>query len=496
MRTMLRSKVTLLFLACAFAIFAVAGTTMALTTDGSGTTSLSPTIQSDKADYAPGELVTLTGSNWQPGESVNVVVNDDEGQSWNRNVNVTADASGNISDSFNLPDWFVATYKVTATGAQSGVATSSFTDGNVKVTSGSNSYTFVLNWTQHNGTNSAPSNTCNSTNTTTGSEPAVGNSGGAVFQKGVDRNSSIVLNAADTASNGFVFTGWKGETASDTFLAQTDPHAICVTGDFTGSRSYFPQYELSEAPTLTRNNASVTVNEGQTAANTGTWSDANELDTVTLSASVGTVTKNADGTWSWSYATTDGPPQSQTVTITATDNHGKSSTTTFALTVNNVAPTAVNDNPAAVAEGGTVTLNVLANDTDPAGSNDPLTVTNNTNGQHGTVNCAPTGSCTYTPNDPDFYGTDSFTYTVGDGDGGTSVGTVNVTVTPVDDNPVAVNDNKTVAEDDPATTINVLANDTDVDGGPKTIASATQPANGTVVVAANGRARNNNPQGD
>jgi hypothetical protein len=36
---------------------------MAITTDTSGTTSSSPTIQSDKADYAPGELVTLTGSN-------------------------------------------------------------------------------------------------------------------------------------------------------------------------------------------------------------------------------------------------------------------------------------------------------------------------------------------------------------------------------------------------------------------------------------------------
>ena len=61
MRTFLRGKAKLLFLAFAVAIFAVAGTAMAITTDGSGTTSLSPTIQSDKADYAPGELVTLTG---------------------------------------------------------------------------------------------------------------------------------------------------------------------------------------------------------------------------------------------------------------------------------------------------------------------------------------------------------------------------------------------------------------------------------------------------
>src|SRR5215207_10970838 len=122
MRTRLRSKVTLLLLAFAVAIFAVAGTAMALTSDPSGTTSASPTIQSDKADYAPGELVTLTGGNWQPGESVNIKVNDTYGASWSRNVDVTADASGNITDQFNLPDSFVSDYDVTATGAQSGTA--------------------------------------------------------------------------------------------------------------------------------------------------------------------------------------------------------------------------------------------------------------------------------------------------------------------------------------------------------------------------------------
>src|SRR5215212_7364823 len=127
MRTSLRSKATLLFIVCA-ALLALGGTAMAITADTSGNTAPTPTIQSDKADYAPGELVTLTGSGWQAGESVNIVVNDDVGQTWNRNVNVTADASGNITDQFNLPDWFVATYTVTATGVTSGTATHTFTD--------------------------------------------------------------------------------------------------------------------------------------------------------------------------------------------------------------------------------------------------------------------------------------------------------------------------------------------------------------------------------
>ena len=55
-----------------------------------------------------------------------------------------------------------------------------------------------------------------------------------------------------------------------------------------------------------------------------------------------------------------------------------------------------------------------------------------------------------------------------------------MTVTCIDDPPVAVNDSAPCAEDAGATTVDVLGNDTDIDGGPKTIASVTQPANGTV----------------
>ena len=89
------------------------------------------TIQSEEAVYARGKTVTITGSNWQPGESVHISVNDDQGKIWSRNVDVTADASGRIQVQFQLPDWFGATYEVTAMGDQSGVATTSFTEGNV-----------------------------------------------------------------------------------------------------------------------------------------------------------------------------------------------------------------------------------------------------------------------------------------------------------------------------------------------------------------------------
>src|ERR687890_2792105 len=118
-------KLSVVFLIAALAI-TVAFPAMGFTQDTGGTAA--PTIQSDKADYAPGELVTLTGGNWQPGESVNIKVNDTYGATWSRNVDVTADSSGNITDSFNLPNAFVSDYDVTATGAQSGTATTTFTD--------------------------------------------------------------------------------------------------------------------------------------------------------------------------------------------------------------------------------------------------------------------------------------------------------------------------------------------------------------------------------
>ena len=90
---------------------------------------------------------------------------------------------------------------------------------------------------------------------------------------------------------------------------------------------------------------------------------------------------------------------------------------------------------------------------------------------HGEVQITDGGAkLTYTPDanycnspsDP----TDDFTYSVSPGG---STATVAVRVTCADDNPSAVNDQETVAEDDPATEIDVLANDTDPDGGPKSI---------------------------
>jgi Chitobiase/beta-hexosaminidase C-terminal domain len=89
---------------------------------------MSPTISSEQPDYLAGSWATLNGSGWDAQEAVHIYVNDNDGQTWSYNTDVTADDQGNLTTSFQLPNWFVATYYVTATGASSGTATTTFTD--------------------------------------------------------------------------------------------------------------------------------------------------------------------------------------------------------------------------------------------------------------------------------------------------------------------------------------------------------------------------------
>jgi hypothetical protein len=298
-----------------------------------------PQIWSDKADYAPGETVVLSGVNWAPGESVHIRVNDDAGASWSHDADAVADGAGTISHQFDLPTNFAASYTVTATSA-TGTATTSFTDGNVKFDVAPTGAT-----AQFVETLSSASASCAGAVKSGFPKTLNGSNGDNV---GVGNNESIRLDAAATSDQGGAFSAWSSTDSPGspfTVIATTGGKSICISGFQSGTNNYRATYQAAPpanaAPVIARNNASVTVNEGVAAVNTGTWSDANAGDTVTLSASVGTVTKsgtNASGTWSWSFATSDGPDQSQTVTITAND--GTTSTlTTFSLTVNNVAPT-------------------------------------------------------------------------------------------------------------------------------------------------------------
>ena len=143
-------------------------------------------------------------------------------------------------------------------------------------------------------------------------------------------------------------------------------------------------------------------------------------------------------------------------------------------------PVAVNDSKTLLEDAGTTEVNVLANDTDIDGG--PKEVASKTNGAHGTVAITSGGAAvTYTPN-ANYCGEDSFTYELNGG----STAMVSVSVTCVDDPPVAVNDSVTVNEDASPQTLDVLANDTDVDGGSKEIVAKTNGAHGTVAITAAG----------
>jgi len=146
----------------------------------------------------------------------------------------------------------------------------------------------------------------------------------------------------------------------------------------------------------------------------------------------------------------------------------------------NSPPDAVDDTATVTEDSGANAISVLVNDTDANG--DTLTITAVTQGAHGSVTFSAS-AVSYTPN-PNFQGTDSFTYTIDDGHSGTDTATVSVTVLNVEDPPSAVDDFTTIAEDSGANAVNVLVNDSDVDGDTLTVTAVTQGAHGSVTFSA------------
>jgi Bacterial cadherin-like domain/Bacterial Ig domain/IPTL-CTERM motif len=316
-------------------------------------------------------------------------------------------------------------------------------------------------------------------------------------------------------------TDGDGGTISVASVTQPANGAVVITGGGTGL-TYQPNPNYCNTPpgttldtftyTLTPGSSSTTVSVTVTcvdddpvavadaatvtedAAATPVAVLANDTDPDGGAISIGSVTQPANGVVvitgggtgltyqpnaNYCNSQVGGVPDTFTYTLTP-----GGSSTTVSMTV-----TCVDDNPVAVADAATVledaaatAVDVLANDTDvDAGPKSVASVTQPANGAV-VITGGGTG-LTYQPN-PNYCNSqvggvpDTFTYTLTPGGSST---TVSVTVTCVDDNPVAVADGATVAEDSGATAVDVLANDTDVDAGPKSVASVTQPANGTVV---------------
>ncbi|MCS0379632.1 tandem-95 repeat protein [Vibrio diabolicus] len=172
---------------------------------------------------------------------------------------------------------------------------------------------------------------------------------------------------------------------------------------------------------------------------------------------------------------------SEILTFTATDPSGESVSQTVNFTVAPVADIVADK--ATVVEDTATIIKVLDNDTFE-GDDKVVSLDTNNGPANGTVSANPDGSVTYTPND-NYHGTDSFTYIVTSG-GVSESTTVNVDVTPVNDAPMAKDDTATTQEDT-AVTIDVLPNDTDVDGDKLSIESASLPKEQGTVEVVNGK---------
>src|SRR5712691_5443664 len=177
------------------------------------------------------------------------------------------------------------------------------------------------------------------------------------------------------------------------------------------------QPDTATAPVGTPVTITVLANDtdpaGQPLTITSVTQGANGAVTITGTSVTYTPAATFVGTDSFTYTVTDGRGAYTTATVMVNVTSGNHPPTASADTVS-------------IPIGTTITIAVLANDTDPDGN--PLTITAVTQGAHGTVTRQST-SVTYTPA-ATFVGTDSFTYTIADGQGATATATVTVTVLP------------------------------------------------------------------
>ena len=174
--------------------------------------------------------------------------------------------------------------------------------------------------------------------------------------------------------------------------------------------------------------------------------DAGTTLTASLVASAanGTVTLNADGSFTYTPAANFNGTDS--FTYTASDGTAVSNVATVTITVS-----AVNDAPVAVDDAATTAKRRAVSGTragERHGRRCRHDADGDARGHRGQRDgdAGADGSFTYTPA-ANFNGTDSFTYTASDGTAVSNVATVTITVTAVNDAPVAVNDAATTAEE-------------------------------------------------
>jgi VCBS repeat-containing protein len=300
----------------------------------------------------------------------------------------------------------------------------------------------------------------------------------AVLVSGPSNSSAFTLNSDGT----FDYTHNGGETTSDSFTYKAndgtaDSNTVTVSITITAT---------NDTPVATADG--YTVAEGGTLNETaGTGVLANDTDPdstltavlVTGPANASSFTLNADGSFTYSHNGSE--TSSDSFTYKANDGSVDSSTVTVTITVTavNDAPVAVADSGYTLAEGGNVTgaATVLGNDSDAEGSTlTAVLVSGPANASSFTLNSD--GTFNYTHNGGETI-SDSFTYKANDGSLDSNTVTVTITITPVNDAPVAVADSGyTVAEGGNVTgAATVLGNDSDAEGTTLTAVLVSGPAN-------------------
>jgi hypothetical protein len=182
--------------------------------------------------------------------------------------------------------------------------------------------------------------------------------------------------------------------------------------------------------------------------------------------------------------TSENPSTSpRTITFTVRDSGGASNPQTRTVSV-----ARVNDAPVAqsapVQTPEDTPLLITLGGTDVDG--DPLSFEIVSGPSNGTLSSGAGAARTYTPN-ANFVGTDSFTFRVNDGTVNSITATITITVGGTNDVPVAVDDSATAAFGT-ATTVQVLANDTDADNDPLIVLNVdTTNTRGTVTISADGK---------
>ena len=287
-------------------------------------------------------------------------------------------------------------------------------------------------------------------------------------------------NAGETGSDSFIYTVGDGQGGSATGTAHV---TIAVNGIPTANDDALIVQEDDPATAV-----AVLAND----------TDPENDSLLVISASTpgnGTVAITGGGT-GLTYMPAHDANGSDSFTYTVNDGKGGIASATVGVTI-----TPTNDDPIAatdtltVAEDATATaVAVLANDTDVEG--DTRTITGTTDGAKGVVVITGSGTgLTYKPN-LNANGSDTFTYTISDGNGGAATGTVDVTINPVNDTPVALNDTAfTVGQGSGANPLAVLSNDSDPDGDALLITSRTNGAHGTVTITGGGTGLTYDPAG-